>query len=273
MRARGSTLYLKRESVTILEEPEDLQSYFDSLAFQIDQSLENSKCEFGKVIDTTNTPFHDSKAEQAVDARTMSISTACSRESTNSRVSDFCAWDELFDDVKPMKKFEVMIVGSRGAGKRSIISAMFPQISMESSEKQPFDYICRRVCQDKIDSIFKFWTLETKTDLALQDYILPIYYKKIQFFMFVYDCSNPNSLNELQPIIEAVMKAKGTDVPYTFLIGNIRKGEERKISYKEASEFKDKYDIAIFTECVISSDNLSMMVDVIEDSCKVITHC
>lgn len=274
MRARGSTLYVKREAITIMEEPEDLQSYFDTLGFQIEQSLENSNFnDFGKVVDTSCTPFQESKADLAVDQRTMSISTNATRESGCSRASDYCLWDELFDDVKPMKKFEVMIVGSRGTGKRSCISAMFPQISMESCEKQPFDYICRRVCQDKIDSIFKFWTLETKTNLAHQDYLLPIYLKKVQFFIFVYDCSKENSLKELEPMIEAVMKAHKNDTVYTFLIGNIRKGVERKISYKEASQFKDKYDIAIFTECAIPNDNLSMMVDVIEDSCPVITHC
>jgi hypothetical protein len=158
MRSRGNTLYVKRDPVSFDLPPKPTDDNTESFYYRI-ETLNDSNLEVCKGFEIFGQNIDESSLEHLLDTRTDSRSTVGSRESLARRNSEQMHWDELFDEVRPVNKSEIMIVGSRGVGKHTFLGGLFPQLGVEPKDKSEFDLETRKTTDLKMDKLMKFWLI------------------------------------------------------------------------------------------------------------------
>jgi len=163
----------------------------------------------------------------------------------------------IFDDYfggktmeKAQKMFKGMIIGVQGAGKRSLLQALFPDNkNAVPIAKQQFDLVTKTVEKSDIINRFHFWLKEPNLKDKRLNPLINMYYKSCSVFFFVYNPDIKSSFDELENEIQLVYQANPKKQLVLFLIANKRGNKTNfKVTSTDVNALKDKYDIKFFLE-------------------------
>jgi len=157
------------------------------------------------------------------------------------------------------KIYKVMIVGSTGTGRHSLINSAFREnAGSEKKIRNPFDLVIKHQEQDGCLNTFKFW-LRDPSDKKMES-LIKIYYKSINLYIFVYKVEDYRSFELLDKTIEQIKTEVSEGKFQGLLIGTISNGNfnvnERKVTHEEGSKLKAKHKLSQFVELKHSSPNI-----------------
>jgi len=178
--------------------------------------------------------------------------------------SDFfspCLSPTLSLDLKTQasRVYKAMIVGLTGTGRHSLVNKVFQDKKHDQGKKirNPFDLVIKNQEKDDVSNTFKFW-LRDPSDEKIEP-LINVYYKSIDCYIFIYKTDN---LHSFECLDRAVAKIKKAVLPGKFrglLIGNTsnQNSSQRKVSFEDGLNFKNKYSLSEFVEIHSSSQDLN----------------
>ena len=192
---------------------------------------------------------------------TVSTVSRTSSHSTNSSTS--CAicpitfstviFDDYFSGTqeKVQKMFKGMMIGSRAAGKRTLLQGMFPDHKVNIPyTKQSFDLVTKTIEKSTFINRYHFWLKEPSNVSNKLDPLLNMYYKNCAVVFLVYNPDCKNSFSDLEKELSQVTKANLMKGLSFTLVANKRGGPKNlnKVTANEVAAFREKYGIKNFIE-------------------------
>jgi len=98
----------------------------------------------------------------------------------------------------------------------------------------------------------------------MENIILESYYKICRSYIFVYDVAEPDSLKAVSEEINKIKQVVSEDQFFGILIGNSRKGVERKIKEEEIVAVQNKYQLQVSKIVDLAQDDVSEVLELIE---------
>mmetsp|Transcript_9100 Transcript_9100/g.8015 ORF Transcript_9100/g.8015 Transcript_9100/m.8015 type:complete len:197 (+) Transcript_9100:70-660(+) len=196
MRRRGQTLLVKRDEIPSTSTQEEIDQF---LSDHIDGFIPLSKTKSLPGKSTTDTEEFDcfgpmcadSKCESNFSGEMSICQSSLSTSATLSRRSEGLSreasyyWDELFDETesKPRLTHNVMVIGSNGCGKHTLVQKIFGNQAYEnlSSPNSLLDLVTKTRNSENVCKSYKFWLhnvdlLESPMAQAWK-HILDVYYR------------------------------------------------------------------------------------------------
>jgi len=227
------------------------------------KALQGYQKHYGMILETTE----DDQEQEYFHTTTPSTDTGsmnCSAQndsffsSQNNSLSRFCKVD-CGQKVKIHGEgeqggllYKVMIVGSMGTGRHTIIDSLFKEESKEKKGepklRNALDLLIRSRKEKGEVERFKFWIRDPSYQKF--DPLIKVYYKSIDYYVFLYKACDKESLEAVEKAIQEVLN----EVPETrfkgVLIGNSfgKTNDEKEIMTQEGEKIKEKYKLERFVK-------------------------
>jgi len=149
------------------------------------------------------------------------------------------------------KLHKVMIVGGMGTGRHTIINTLFKEENTEKKDepklRNALDLLIRSRKENGQTQRFKFWIRDPNCQKF--DPLIKVYYKSIDYYVFLYKNTEENSLETVERSIQDVLNEVGRSRFRGILIGNgLDSRVAKKIMTEEGEKLKEKYGLERFLE-------------------------
>jgi len=158
--------------------------------------------------------------------------------------------------------FKGMMIGSRTAGKRSLLQGMFPELRVNIPySKQSFDLVTKTIEKSTFINRYHFWLKEPSNVSNKLDPLLNMYYKNCTLVFLVYNPDCKKSFCDLEKEMSQITQANLIKGLTLTLIANRRAGAAKiqqqqnpninnnnKVAANEVASFREKYGIKNFLE-------------------------
>ena len=138
-----------------------------------------------------------------------------------------------------MKEYKVVVLGSGGVGKSALTVQFVSNQFLEKYDPTIEDFYRKEIDVDSCPSILEILdTAGTEQFASMRD----LYIKNGQGFLLVYSITNHQTLQDLQPMRDQIVRLKGqTNVPL-ILVGNKRDiYDEREVTPEEGETVAEKW--------------------------------
>lgn len=146
-----------------------------------------------------------------------------------------------------VKVANIMMIGSQQAGLYKLLDDSFQGealVSSSSSAKRAFDLVIKEQQANDRQYKLKFWLHDPSA--GKHETIISVYYKTIQYYMFVYRPEDRESFNLIVETIEKV-KAKMANGKFTGLLvcdmTGLQSGKAAQVSEEEVEMIVQKYGL------------------------------
>jgi len=149
------------------------------------------------------------------------------------------------------KLHKVMIVGGMGTGRHTIINTLFKEENTEKKDepklRNALDLLIRSRKENNQTQRFKFWIRDPNCQRF--DPLIKVYYKSIDYYVFIYKSTEENSLETVERSIQDVLNEVPRSRFRGILIGNgLDKRTDKKVMTEEAEKLKERYGLERFLE-------------------------
>ena len=118
-----------------------------------------------------------------------------------------------------MKEYKVVVLGSGGVGKSALTVQFVSNQFLEKYDPTIEDFYRKEIEVDNIPSVLEILdTAGTEQFASMRD----LYIKNGQGFLLVYSITNKQTLQDLAPMRDQILRVKGTDRVPVILVGNKR---------------------------------------------------
>jgi len=187
-------------------------------------------------------PFADCESADS----TMDYSTGFAQRSQSENY--VLLKEDSLTEIEPVTR-KIMIIGSSGTGKHSLINSCFEDRKSKplASLKQTMDLIIQDDVEDEVHTKYYFW-IRTLRDQRY-DEVIKVYYKNMSIFVFVFSITDKTSFEILKENIAKITKEIPQERFTGILIGNKSDAEhEREVLYSEGAALKDEFNLVMFIE-------------------------
>lgn len=156
---------------------------------------------------------------------------------------------EYLDDPSRLVTKKVMIFGSNGIGKHTLVHSSFCQTKNKvlPSLKQSMDLIIKDDEEEDIKLKYYFW-IRTLDESRFDD-VVKVYYRNISVFIFMYSVTDRRSFETLTRSLKGIMSEISRQKYVAILIGNkCDMEDQREVSYSEGLALKNEYNLSFFLE-------------------------
>ena len=162
------------------------------------------------------------------------------------------------------KKLECMVIGSSKVGKHFLINSCFEEPHQEHHSEYTFDMMVKSKTLPDLVKRYHFWIYRPNNTGF--DTLIKTYYKKVNLFVFVFDCGSHDSFMSLEEAINKIRNDVFGERLRGILVGNNRSSNsDRKVLFEEAEQFRVKHNLLEYLEIGFNSpqdyDNLSLKLD------------
>ena len=134
-----------------------------------------------------------------------------------------------------MKEYKVVVLGSGGVGKSALTVQFVSNQFLEKYDPTIEDFYRKEIEVDEIPSVLEILdTAGTEQFASMRD----LYIKNGQGFLLVYSITNMQTLQDLAPMREQIMRVKGTDKVPIILVGNKRDVYDERDVHPEEGQAK-----------------------------------
>jgi len=167
---------------------------------------------------------------------------------------------------KPQNKCKVILLGSAGVGKTSLMNSfMYNQFSNDYETTVGIDFFTKIVNVKGKPITLQIW------DTAGQEQfhsLIPSYIRDSGVVILVYDLSNPNSISGAKFWHKKVLEIRGNDIGF-FLVGN-KKDLFNGQKCDEAIEFSKENNIEHYEVSAKTSDGVSILFNAITETSNIV---
>lgn len=143
-----------------------------------------------------------------------------------------------------MKEYKVVVLGSGGVGKSALTVQFVSNQFLEKYDPTIEDFYRKEIEVDNSPSILEILdTAGTEQFASMRD----LYIKNGQGFLLVYSITNKQTLQDVQPMRDQIVRLKGQENVPIILVGNKRDiYDEREVGPEEGEAVADRWRCPFF---------------------------
>lgn len=145
-----------------------------------------------------------------------------------------------------MREYKVVVLGSGGVGKSALTVQFVSNQFLEKYDPTIEDFYRKEIEVDTIPSVLEILdTAGTEQFASMRD----LYIKNGQGFLLVYSITNMQTLQDVAPLRDQIIRVKGTDKVPIILVGNKRDVyDERDVLAEEGQAKANEWNNCPFFE-------------------------